>query len=551
MVEGIIEQTKAKLLVIDDEIARLRAAIADMETHRGIVEEELATSKAVLAPIRHLPAEILTEIFLYASADSTMSWPRRNSSQPGCADDTVPWRLGEVCSYWRTLLLSLPGIWSTIHLDFSSRRLTPALTDALDLEDQLRDFIDVCVTRSANAMLSVTLKYNTDGMNSGEDISTRELACFALLLLVEVSERWHNVTLDMEDLFSFHELLAPARNRVPNLRTLHLASSGHPLTTPRPWNAIDAFTNAPQLNHLTLIHISHPTLHLRLPWHQLKYLKSNNSHYHEGEFTGLLKQARFLEEFRTEDERVLDMALAPTTLPLNNGPPIPHSAVYLPHLHTLSIINKGSYISRIFQLLTTPALEELSICSRTSFNAEPTIAMLRRSTCALQLRTLRLESSRDLEVVWEENYGIVCLLAETKGVDTLSLRVSKAADEIIPRLTVRRGMGGNPQRSPVLSMLGPAGYGGYASGFPNTSKMQGQSTVLLPKLRAFAIDDSFCESAGELKEMLESRIVGQEETAQLQDICLKLSRPAPPTYRELDALKAAAKEKGLAIAVYI
>jgi hypothetical protein len=264
-----------------------------------------------------------------------------------------------------------------------------------------------------------------------------------------------------------------------------------------------------------------------------------------------------LEEFRTEDERVLDLAVTTTNSNTSNTN---NSAVYLPSLRSLVITNKGSYISRIFQLITVPSLTHLSIHSRTAYSADHTVSMLRRSQCSLQLQSLTLESSRDLEVVWEENYGIVCLLAEVKGVEECVLRVSKAADEIIPRLTVRRGMGAAPQRSPVIPSShtgsGMMGLMGGAYGMSQVStKVSGQGTVLLPNLRCFSLEDSFCESAGELKEMLQSRIVtggsgastgnigASSGIAQLSKVHLKLSRPAPPSYSELDILKDLAKEK--------
>jgi hypothetical protein len=167
-----------------------------------------------------------------------------------------------------------------------------------------------------------------------------------------------------------------------------------------------------------------------------------------------------------------------------------------------------------------------------------------------------LESSRDLDVVWEENYGVVCLLAELKGVEELVLRISKASDEIIPRLTVRRGMGGNPQRNAALMSYANPGNSNPAQ---PASK---QGTVLLANLKSFSLEDSFCASAGELKEMLQSRIAStssmstenggpMDGVARLKNVSLKLSRPPPPSYVELEALGALAREKDLEINIVV
>ncbi|KAJ2930475.1 hypothetical protein H1R20_g6611, partial [Candolleomyces eurysporus] len=560
-VEKAIQETKTTLSVLDEEIARLRSSLALLESRREGTERHLAEQQAVLSSLRHIPPEILGEIFLYTCSESTISWPRH--SHPPQSEipviDEIPWQLGAVCSYWRTVLHSLPKLWSTIHVDVASAQI-PQGVPTLYLTQRVHRFIETCLTRSGSEPLNFTLKYAATPSKSPEEDDARELTCSVLAALVEVSERWANVTLDLEDLFSFHAILAPARERVPNLHTLYLCSSGQSATTPRPWHAIDAFVVAPRLANLTLIHISHPTHNLRLPWYQLKSLRSKGSNFHEGEFTRLLQQSHSLEEFRTEDERVLDLAVTSANSNTSNSN---NSAVHLPSLRSLVITNKGSYISRIFQLITAPSLTHLSIHSRTAYSADHTISMLRRSLCSLQLRSLTLESSRDLEVVWEENYGIFCLLAEVKGVEECVLRVSKAADEIIPRLTVRRGMGAGPQRSPVIpSSHTSSGIGlmgsGYGMGQVST-KTSGQGAVLLPNLRYFSLEDSFCDSAAELKEMLQSRMVAgggasngaSSGIAQLSKVHLKLSRPAPPSYSELDILKDVAKEKGVQMDILV
>ncbi|KAF6752039.1 hypothetical protein DFP72DRAFT_905907 [Ephemerocybe angulata] len=540
-VEQTIAGTKTSLSIINEEITRLKSCIALLEAHRQDVEANMATHQAVLSPIRHIPSEILAEIFLYATSDTKMSWPHR----PEHKADRTPWHLAEVCSYWRSIILSLPTIWSTIHVDLFSTY--PIHISYPCLTQRFHDFIDTCLDRSKNAPLSLSLRTGTPWTRSSQGVElARELVCSALVAIVAVSDRWQALSLELKDLFSFHTLLSPARDRVGCLRSLHLASSGHSATTPRVRKRAQA--------EVSLTHISQPTRHIRLPWHQLKCLQSKGNHFHEGEFTRLLNQTASLEEFKSEDERVLDLA-APTLASTQDATTT--SAVHLPHLRTLSISNKGSYISRIFQLFTTPSLTSLSIHSRTAYNAEHTIAMLRRSSCVLNLRTLNLESSRDLEAVWEENYGIVCLLAETRGVEECALRVSKSADEIIPRLTARRGMGGNPLRSPVLSTTGSGGFGGYGAGAP----MSGQGGVLLPNLRVFSLEDSYCESAEEMVEMVESRLApctsggggsfgGLDSlslTAHLSEVNLNLSRPAPPTYEELGDLKAAASKRGCAM----
>ncbi|KAJ6454279.1 hypothetical protein DFH09DRAFT_889174, partial [Mycena vulgaris] len=56
-------------------------------------------------PVRHLPPEILGQIFLYfvPSLHYDSDW---KSHRVG-----LPWKLGHICRLWRTVALSLSQLW--------------------------------------------------------------------------------------------------------------------------------------------------------------------------------------------------------------------------------------------------------------------------------------------------------------------------------------------------------------------------------------------------------------------------------------------------------
>ncbi|EAU87160.2 hypothetical protein CC1G_05849 [Coprinopsis cinerea okayama7 len=579
-VRDYIQHSKASLSNLDTEIERLRASLQALEFRRLTLQEDIAQHEASLSPLRRLPPEILSEIFLYAQGDATVSWPRVDTT--GASD--IPWKFGRVCSYWRTVFMSLPKLWSRINIDLSTVRLA-SLEANHPVQARAHEFLQACLHRSGTEPLWISLRYQPGGVGGpgrAQDDRTAELASSLLAVLVGDAERWQDVALDLDNLFSYRSILAATRDRLPILHALSLSSSGNLAPAPRPWQAIESFLNAPRLTRLTLNNIAHPTHHLRMPWGQLKYLRSKGSTFLEGEFSRILKECVLLEEFTTEDERVLEVAATTATvhphIPTGTSPPngqlaTVSSAVYLPHLHTLCLVNKSSYISRIFQLITAPSLTTLSIRARTLFNPEQTINMLRRSKASLQLRKLVMQSSKDPEVVWEENYGIVGLLVEVKGVRECVLRVSRSADEIIPRLTVKRGMGG---AASLRSSSGGSGFGfagalgtGYANGVTrpgNGTAMGAPGMVLLPNLQKFSLHDSFCVSTADVKAMLESRISNtavalvddpEEDcgevggVARLKEVRLELSRPAPPKYGELEELKKLALEKGVEMSISV
>ncbi|KAJ7707329.1 hypothetical protein B0H17DRAFT_1000412, partial [Mycena rosella] len=92
---GALEDMERKIGAIDEEIERLR-------TRRTKFVEFATVQKAVFSPLRRLPSEILSEIFLWCLEDET--WlPHIWRVQP--------WSISKVCRRWRETALSTPSLW--------------------------------------------------------------------------------------------------------------------------------------------------------------------------------------------------------------------------------------------------------------------------------------------------------------------------------------------------------------------------------------------------------------------------------------------------------
>jgi hypothetical protein len=238
-----------------------------------------------------------------------------------------------------------------------------------------------------------------------------------------------------------------------------------------------------------------------------------------------MRQTTNLVSFSSEGERILEVASS--------------QPILLPHLEKLSVVNKGSYISKTCQFLTAPNLQELHVHAITPFVAEQTLAMLARSRCTPTHLTFR--SSLDVDALWEENLALVWILNELSSLTYLHLIVLRSADNIMPRLVNRPQMG--------------------------------QAHPLLPNLQEFILEDRFCMSAAEVTEVLSSRIQNfstgvwgpmaspssssssatnqdRPRTAGLKVVRLKLSRPAAPKFPELDLLKQVAENHGVDISIH-
>ncbi|KAF8186233.1 hypothetical protein BJ912DRAFT_1060281 [Pholiota molesta] len=437
-----IHDIKTTLCSVDDEIARVHATLSALEEYRSALHRTLAYQQSSLSPIRRLPPEIWGEIFLFASAGSAIRCgPRSETDQ-----EDIPLLLCQICSYWRTVAISVPALWSNIRLDLLDMPLllTPGVLSVLGL----------CLARSKNEPLTLSFE--------GKVVMHSSI----LETLMAHSERWKDVSLMSDMLFDSHTILGRAKNlRVPNLRRLCINTACDYGTIPR--SRLLAFKDAPSLRELSLTDVMHPFQCLRISWSQLTHFSSKRSIFAEGEFTLIMRHMPALVSFFTESERILEVA---STAP-----------VLLPHLRQLSITNKGSYISKTCQFLTAPNLEALAISAVTPFDVNETVAMLERSRCKPQQLILR--TSLDPGTVWDENLNVVWLLASVPSLARLELTVANAGMHILSRLA-DRARSGSPPTPPT------------------------QRAPLLPALEKLVLEDRLCTSASGITDALEWRVVG-------------------------------------------
>ncbi|KIM29290.1 hypothetical protein M408DRAFT_23072 [Serendipita vermifera MAFF 305830] len=87
-----------------DAIQQLQDAIQDILEQARLrivpLEKDIEARRGWIAPVRKLPIEILTEIFLYSRAVSELS----------------PITISEVCRLWRRVILATPQAWTLIYL---------------------------------------------------------------------------------------------------------------------------------------------------------------------------------------------------------------------------------------------------------------------------------------------------------------------------------------------------------------------------------------------------------------------------------------------------
>lgn len=190
--------------------------------------------------IQRLPAEILTEIFTYCVCDVTRPPPKEVNSIL-----REPWTISQTCQYWRNVVLSLPKLWSYIHLDLSEIRGKDVI-----LKTNIPEMLTLWMNRSGSKNpLHITFN---DFAVRADDIRLRSISRKLIDTLVSRSNRWAEVALCVNP-FIVHRL-SPVQGNIPLLHSFTLKSTdtlaGSP--TVEETGLCRLLASAPALRNLTL-----------------------------------------------------------------------------------------------------------------------------------------------------------------------------------------------------------------------------------------------------------------------------------------------------------
>ncbi|TRM70622.1 hypothetical protein BD626DRAFT_564234 [Schizophyllum amplum] len=190
------------------EVDRLRATIAMYESRISDIDAHISalqTRRALLAPVRRLPAELLGSVFAFACEDGNTI---TNRLWPALA-------ISRVCSCWRDIALASTALWSFITMNYDVnpshhgqyvRSIRAATVNASLL---------LCLRRSGDVPLRVVL--------IGDSSATTGHLQAALQMLCDAAYRWHSLT------STTHFSTVVARmleNGLPRLEHLTVRQSG-------------------------------------------------------------------------------------------------------------------------------------------------------------------------------------------------------------------------------------------------------------------------------------------------------------------------------------
>ncbi|KAK7024921.1 F-box domain-containing protein [Favolaschia claudopus] len=137
-----VARGSARRAVLDSKISLLKAELDKLLEERNALDVEIQKHEGAISPLRHLPTEILSIIFMYAVQ---FSFTHQHSMDM----KSGPIPLSAVCSRWRRIALSQSSLWTFFPLNFEE-----AMPELVPVEETL-SAVKIHVDRSRDAPLKL------------------------------------------------------------------------------------------------------------------------------------------------------------------------------------------------------------------------------------------------------------------------------------------------------------------------------------------------------------------------------------------------------------
>lgn len=373
-----IEQLAADMSHLDDEIDRVERVLESLRHKRAALQQLSNKHRNVLNITRHLPVEILGEIFIQWQA---MLGGRSIAST-------------QVCRHWRAVAIATSKLWSFIKVSFQ--------VEALEDAEMTRTWLE----RSGGQPLKLELGLARHHNWWGTDSENPEI----FTLLSNQAQRWKNVTI-----FLTTPMLSSLQNVPENLPILDtLFINGPEYNTELP-HSLSNFGRASALRELTLgrrVSSMMPDFH----WAQLTRCTLLRGYYTCQDGYHVLSQAINL---RSCAIAIADIPDIPTT----TLPPLCHA-----NLLSLDLdIGEEQDTQHLLDLLTLPALNTFKIV-RLDISSSSLVSFITRSACPLEKLELLTQGDDYTHLELENIFDLI------PTVSTLSLQSSGMNQELMRRL---------------------------------------------------------------------------------------------------------------------
>lgn len=265
-IKDFLAKPLARLNHLEDEINRLNAIIEKLCDEHEALNAEIEAHRALISPLRRMPLDIMVEIF-------THCLPTEHNAVMSTRE--APLLLGRVCSEWRSITLSTPRLWASLHI-LSSPLGSFFGDSAPDFEiEKCRKGAEEWIRRSGECPLSLSLHipspiyhFKSSVMQPFEKV---------LQQILPSSKRWKDFNCRGRN-DSFTHFRNIAESDVPMMESLGITivpgtvSEFYVETTVMD---ISGLLSAPKLRKLSLTSFRENLLSLPVRWSQLTQLTLN------------------------------------------------------------------------------------------------------------------------------------------------------------------------------------------------------------------------------------------------------------------------------------
>ncbi|KAJ6498731.1 hypothetical protein C8R45DRAFT_925472 [Mycena sanguinolenta] len=256
-IEALLVEPRLKLQSLDEEIAFLRQALDQLAEERDNLSTYVEAHQALLSPVRRLPLDIIGAIFMACLPT------HRNCVMSA---QEAPVLLGRICSLWRAISLSMPQLWSRLHIVVPTPSISVSSEAYSAKVAQRLEAADAWLRRSGACPLSISLGSKLDYRAS---LSMGSSPSPFLDALLPFASRWQKMDLVIPS--APHQALSRlTEDDVPLLA--HLRVFPRPEATDIPYLTQLGILHAPNLTSFSVVGGKMSALHLPLRWHQLTAL---------------------------------------------------------------------------------------------------------------------------------------------------------------------------------------------------------------------------------------------------------------------------------------
>ncbi|KAI4523517.1 hypothetical protein K525DRAFT_282577 [Schizophyllum commune Loenen D] len=375
-VEAMMSKARRRILAIDEEVVALLDRVSRLTDTKAALRRELGHQRALLAPIRRLPVELVVQIFDFACVDMHKDFKRKLP---------MIMSLSSVSKLWRDIAISMSTIWAAFPLSWAQRMID---LWKKPMQRAIINRVQVYLSRVGNATVTDPLLFII------RSPPTRELFQIAM----EFSDSFQ--VLKVEE----HGFFKTFGNRT--LTRLEKVQGDVGILSPPETDEHRVFMRAPRLWNLSVTNAYNlPMEHnLQFPWSQIMSLTTRCTNAYA--FDALVAKCPNLRRWK-HDQDDFDDFDDDDTVDISSSPVTPH--LRLERLRTLDVtLDDANDWQHAWLLgrLTTPSLNKLFIKRAedsvpmpeesldNSSNPCPLATFLARTT---RLRTLSLKNSNKQE----------------------------------------------------------------------------------------------------------------------------------------------------------